>query len=143
MQARFTARLGLPAIAALPFALAGLLLAGCSASSKSSSTILSSPSVSLSRSSSPEDAYRSDVRDFTAAHVQSGGTADGLVREIGELAQKHGITDWESHQATFRAVGEGLAKAGYRQVQVDAFKKNLTKTEEQAKWLQEGFDSAR
>lgn len=143
MQARITPRPTPRTVAALQLALAALLLPACSESSKSSSRILSSPSTSLSRSSSPEDAYRNDVRDFTAAHIQSGGTADGLIRELGELAKKHGITDWESHEATFYAVGEGLAKGGYRQVQVDAFKQNLTKTEEQAKWTQEGYDSAR
>jgi hypothetical protein len=121
-------------------------VAGCgsfSDSSKSVSKIVSSPFTSSSRSSSPEAAYRDDIRDFTAAHVQSGGDAAGLIREIGSLAKKHGITDWENNKSTFQAVGQGLAKAGYRQLQVDAFKKNLASTPEQAKWLQDGYDSAR
>ncbi len=112
-------------------------------SSKSISKIVSSPITSSSRSSSPEAAYRNDVRDFTAAHVQSGGDAAGLIREIGGLAKQHGISDWESNKSTFQAVGEGLAKAGYRQLQVDAFKKNLATTPDQEKWLQDGYDSAR
>jgi len=127
-------------------ALAVALLPGCglfSKSSSKSSEIVSSPIASFSRSSSPEAAYREDVRDFTAAHVQSGGTVESLRREIGSLAAKHGITDWERSESTYRALGAGLAQAGYRQVQVDAFKKNLANTEEQAEWMQKGYDSSR
>jgi hypothetical protein len=126
--------------AALPLALALLPACGSiSASSKSSS----SPFVSSSKSSSPEAAYREDVRDYTAANLQSGGTADELRREIAKLAEKHGITDWEHNQSTFRAIGQGLAKAGYRQLQVDAFKKNLANTPEQAQWIQDGYNEMR
>src|SRR5512139_103768 len=119
-----------------------LPLAACVSLSKSSSQIISSPITSLSKSSSPEAAYREDVRDFTAAHIQSGGSAEQLRREIGSLAARHGISDWERNESTYRAIGEGLAKAGYRQLQVDAFKKNIADTPEQAEWLQNGYDSA-
>ena len=118
-------------------------LAGCgslSDSSQSSSKIISSPSTSSSRSSSPEDAYREDVRDYTAAHVKSGGTTGDLRAEIGKLAEKHGISDWESNEATYRGIGEGLHKAGYRQVEVDAFKQNMAETPQQAEWIQDGYD---
>jgi hypothetical protein len=122
--------------------LALALLPGCSlltSSSKSSS----SPFASSSKSSSPERAYREDVSDYTAAHLQSAGKPDELRRQIASLAAKRGITDWEHNEATFQAVGQGLAKAGYRQLQVDAFKTNLAKEPQQAEWIQEGFDSAR
>lgn len=118
-------------------------LAGCgslSDSSKSSSKIISSPSTSSSRSSSPETAYREDVRDYTAAHVKSGGGTADLRAEIGKLAEKHGISDWESNEATYRGIGEGLDKAGYGQVEVDAFKKNMADTPQQAEWIQDGYD---
>ncbi len=118
------------------------LLPGCSSFS-ASSKLVSSPFTSSSASSSPEVAYREDVRDYTAAHLQSGGTVDDLRRQIAELAAKHGITDWENNASTFKAIGAGLAKAGYRQVQVDAFKKNMASTSEQADWIQEGFDKER
>jgi len=123
-------------------ALALVLLPACGSIS-TSSNVASSPFASSSKSSSPEAAYREDVSDYTAAHLQSAGTPDELRRQIAALAEKHGITDWEHNQATFRAVGQGLAKAGYRQVQVDAFKQNLGKTPEQAKWIQEGYDEKR
>jgi len=127
---------------ALLLSLALALLPACSSFS-ASSKIVSSPFISSSKSSSPEQAYREDVRDYTAAHLQSGGTVDELRRQIGALAAKHGITDWESSESTFRAIGAGLAKAGYRQVQVDAFKKNMASTPDQAEWMQKGFDSER
>jgi hypothetical protein len=120
-------------------------LPACSSFS-ASSKIVSSPfisSASSSKSSNREGAYREDVRDYTAAHVQSGGTVDELRREIGELAAKHGITDWERNKSTYQAIGQGLAKAGYRQIQVDAFKQNLASNAEQAEWIQEGYDEQR
>lgn len=120
-------------------------LPGCSLFSSSSNSVSSSfsSSGSSSDSSSPEAAYREDVSDYTAAHLQSGGKPDELRRAVGELAAKHGITDWERSEATFRAIGEGLAKAAYRQVQVDAFKKNLASNPQQAQWIQDGYDDKR
>jgi hypothetical protein len=126
----------------LLLSLALALLPACSSFS-ASSKIVSSPFISSSKSSSPEAAYREDVRDYTAAHLQSGGTVDELRRQIGTLAAKYGITDWENNESTFRAIGAGLAKAGYRQVQVDAFKNNMASTPDQAEWMQKGFDSER
>jgi hypothetical protein len=82
------------------------------------------------------------VRDYTAAHVKSGGTTADLRTEIGKLAEKHGISDWEANESTYRGIGEGLGKAGYRQVEVDAFKKNMAETTQQAEWIQKGYDSA-
>ena len=122
--------------------LAPFLLAACSSIS-GSSKLISSPFTSSSGSSSQEQKYREDVRDYTAAHVQSGGTVDELRRQIGKLAEKHGITDWENNESTFRAIGAGLAKAGYRQVQVDAFKKNMANTPDQEQWMQKGYDAER
>ena len=117
---------------------------GCSvsASSESISKSVSSPFTASSRSSSPDDADREDVSDLTAAQAQSGGSVVVLRRRIRALAAQQGITDWERSEATYRGVGEGLAKAGYRQIQLDAFKTNFAQTDEQAKWLQTGYDSA-
>ena len=137
--------LDVASLAILGIASLAILLTGCSFSysSKSSSASSRSSSGSSSGSSSPEDAYKGDIRDFTAANIQSGGTVDDLRREIGKLAKKHGVTDWESSKLTFEGVGGGLAKAGLKQVGVDAYKQNLTNTAEQAQWMQKGYDSAR
>ncbi len=131
---------------AVLFSLALVVLGGCgslSDSVQSSSNIISSPLTSSSASSSPEEAYREDVRDYTAAHIRSGGKTDDLRRHIGELAAKHGITNWEQSEATYRGIGQGLAKAGYKQVEVDPFKKNFATTPQQEAWIQSGYDSGR
>ena len=122
---------------------AGAMGCSFSDSSVSISKSISSPIASSSKSSSPEAAYTDDVRDYTAAYMKSGGRPEDLRREISTLAQKHGISDWEQNKATFRGIGAWLAKAGARQVEVDAFKQNLTTTDEQAQWMQEAYDSAR
>jgi hypothetical protein len=135
--------LDVTSLAILGIASLAILLTGCSFSYSSKSSSASSRSSSSSGSSSPEDAYKADIGDFTAANIQSGGTVDDLRREIGKLAKKHGVTDWESSKLTFEGVGGGLAKAGLKQVGVDAYKQNLTNTAEQAQWMQKGYDSAR
>ena len=127
-------------------ALVGLLLAaGCSLSdsSKSSSRIISSPFESSSASSPGDDDYQDDVRDFTAAYYKSNGRADDLRTRIAEIAGKHGVSDWEASESTFRGIGEGLGKAGARQVEVDAFKSNLATDKEEADWIQKGYESAK
>jgi hypothetical protein len=123
--------------AALAFTTAGC--GSLSDSSESSSAFISSPITSLSRSSSPEIDYREDVRDFTAAHIQAGGNVENLRSGLGDVAAKHGISDWESNESTYRGIGQGLAKAGYSQVQADAFATVLTQSEQQLRWIQDGF----
>lgn len=115
---------------------------GCesfSASSAAVSDIVSSPITSWSRSSSPEIAYREEVRDFTKAHVKAGGTAAALRPEIGKIAAKHGISNWEASEATYRGIGQGLAAAGYSKTEFDAFVQVLAPTGEQQVWIQKGY----
>jgi hypothetical protein len=109
--------------------------------SKSVSTIVSSPSESLSRSSSPEDAYRDDVRDFTAAYLRSGGDPAELEREVGTVAEKHGITDWESSRVTYEGIGGGMAEAGVTQAELDGYKAAIAGDAQRAEWMQDGYDS--
>ena len=118
---------------------------GCSLSesSKSSSKSSSSPFTSSSRSSGSEDEYKADVRDFTAAYFRSNGRPEDLRRKIADLAEKHGVSDWQESESTYRGVGEGLARAGARQVEVDAVKSSLAENEKQADWIQDGYDSAK
>lgn len=129
-----------------PYLLCSLILAltGCgsiSDSSQSISKIVSSPLQSSSKSSSPEDSYHEDVRDLTASHMRREGSINDLRREIGGVAKRHGITDWEKNPTTYRAVGAGLKKASYSQDQVDGFVRNFADTPEQASWVQKGYDS--
>lgn len=113
------------------------LLNGCSfsassesssASSKSSSTIVSSPFASSSGSfSGKEKKYQQEVSDYTRAYVRS-STADyaGFRRGLSEVAQKHGITNWEVQPVTYIAIGRGLKKSGLKGIEYETFKKNIS-----------------
>lgn len=114
---------------------------GCSfsESSKSSSNIVSSPFTSSSESSSPENAYREQVQDFTGSYVKSGGDMSKLEQEIGKIAEQRGISDWESNQSTYIGIGKGLKAAGINQAQFDGYKATLSHSEQQTQWLQDGY----
>lgn len=111
-----------------------------SKSSESSSDILSSPFTSSSASSSPENAYREEVKDFTSSYVKSGGDAAQLEKEVGKIAEKRGISDWESNEATYVGIGKGLHKAGLNQAELDGYKASLGATGQKAEWIQDGYD---
>ena len=96
-------------------------LVGCSksstsqASSESSSNFSSSPFKSSSKSSSgsdeAEEAYQRDVRDYTAKIAASEFDLQSYQRDLSGIAEVYGVSDWERHDATFVAIGRGLAKA--------------------------------
>jgi hypothetical protein len=65
------------------------------------------------------------VRDYTEAYVKSGGQFEAFQRQLGELAKRHDITNWEDSLATYEGIGAGLGRAKVSQVQVDAYKRNL------------------
>jgi len=113
---------------------------GSSNSSGSISHSVSSPFESSSGSSSPEDAYRTEVKDFTASYVKSGGDTSRLEQEIGKIAEKRGISDWETNEATYNSIGKGLHKAGLSQAELDGYKASLADTETKAGWIQDGYD---
>jgi hypothetical protein len=139
---------GWPALRTAVVVAVGLVAlgAGCgslSASSKSISKSISSPFKSSSRSSSPADAYRDDVRDFTAAYMKSGGDPSKLKAEVSSVAEKHGVTDWESSESTYVGIGAGLAEAKVSSAELEAYKKTIATNAEQAQWMQKGYDSAK
>ncbi len=113
---------------------------GSSNSSKSSSDVLSSPFTSSSGSSNPEGAYADEVKDFTASYLKSGGDASQLEHEDGKIAEKRGISDWESNEATYVGMGKGFHKAGLKQTELDGFKASLADNAQQAEWMQDGYD---
>jgi hypothetical protein len=125
-------------------ALLVLVVTGCSFSdsSKSISNIISSPIKSSSDSSSPEQAYKDDVTDYTTTYIKSGGDTTKLKSGISKIAEKRGITDWEKDSATYQGLGQGFKRAGLKQVEVDAYKHTLADTDEQASWIQQGYDAA-
>ena len=76
----------------------------------------SSPFKWSSDSSSPAgespSAYQHDVTDYTARFAESEGDVQSFQRDLSSIAEGHGVTDWERDEATYLAIGRGLAKAG-------------------------------
>jgi len=105
--------------------------AGCSFSysskSLSESSGSSSDSSSSSSSGNAERAYKRDVADYTKAFVASArpGDVEAFRADLGRLAQKHGIANWQANMATYEAIGTGLARAHVSDAQLLAFKRNL------------------
>jgi hypothetical protein len=113
-----------------------------SASSESISTSMSSLFKSSSGSSgNSQDAYRSDIRDYTASYVRSGGDFDAFERKIGSVAAQHGITDWELDDNTYLAIGQGFRKGGLKPIKLAAWKSNLARDDlSRAQLIQKGYD---
>ncbi len=126
-------RKSLPLIAAF----AALSLAGCSfskssesssASSKGVFNLASSPlSASSDSSKTKEERYQQNVADYTAEFVvSSSGDLDSFRERLGKLAEKHGITDWESDHNTYVGIGRGMRKAKLGKPQISAFTESLS-----------------
>jgi hypothetical protein len=94
-----------------------VLMAGCSFSYSSGTSSDSSKSSSASSGGSetdPKDAkrtYMSDVSTYTTSAAK-GDDAQAYLREVGSIAERNGITDWERDTATYNAIGTGLRRAG-------------------------------
>jgi hypothetical protein len=52
------------------------------------------------------------VTDYTAKFAASEGNVQSFQRDISSIAEGYGVTDWERYDATYLAIGRGLAKAG-------------------------------
>ena len=123
-----------------------LLLAplGCSISTSISDSV-SSPFKSSSDSSDSSQgrtaAYEADVRDYTSAYVKSGGDVNTFMGGLGNLASKHGITNWEADSATYIGIGRGLKAANVTPTQLEVYKTNLSKGDAaKAASIQKGYD---
>ena len=115
-----------------------------SASFESSSDIASSPS-SLSSSGSSKK-YQTDVADYTYAYLKSAsGTNDyaSFKKGLAGIANKRGVSDWESDPHTYKGIGKGLKKAGIEGVAFDTFKGNFANgNATNMELIQEGYDSS-
>ena len=125
-----------------------LIPAGCSLSTSSRSASDSSDSVeSSSRSSTSgkkDSRYREDVRSYAAAYLESGGRFEAFEKKLGELARRHGVTNWEDDQATYVGFGEGLGDARVDQGRLDAYKTELSRLDPlKMQAIQQGYDARR
>lgn len=140
----------LRALAAVLVLVPLLLIQGCSFSASSnsssdSSAASSDSSASSSRSSSPESAearYKGDVREYTAAYLKTGGQFEAFQRGLGDLAKKHGITNWEDNALTYEGIGEGLGSAKASETQLKAYMEGLAgQNESKRAAMKKGYDA--
>lgn len=112
-------------------------------SSESSSDIASSPS-SISSSGSSQK-YESDVVDYTYAYLKSSSTPTDYAsfqKGLADIAEKRGISDWESDPHTYQGIGKALKKANISGVGYDTFKQNFANgNPDNMKAIQDGYDS--
>ncbi|MCC6849281.1 MAG: putative lipoprotein [Deltaproteobacteria bacterium] len=111
--------------------LLALLPLGCSFSYSSESSWKSSKSSSGSSSGGEDEkeAYRDDVRDFTATWAAETGDVAGFEDGLTTVARRHGITDWEADDATFTAIGAGLKRARVRGAELARYEAILARDE--------------
>ena len=136
---------------AVLLAAVALLPLGCASSDSfsdsSESSIDSSTSPSRSSaSSSPEDrgdAYRDEVRTYTAGYARGGGLPnDAYKKQIADIARRYSFSNWEDKKDSFRGIGEGLGQAGATQAQVDAYMAAMAGSDpDKRKRIQEGYNS--
>ena len=87
-------------------AVALLGTSGCGDQPDSSSNTASSP-VSIKA----PHAYKSDLENTVVLAMRRGESKDELRRQIGLVANRHGLDDWESAEESFVAIGVGLREA--------------------------------
>jgi hypothetical protein len=80
-----------------------------------------STSVGLGSGGGANVAYQEDVRVLTYSFVASGEREDHFLRDLGRVAEQHGLLHWEIEPATWFAIGAGLHEAGVAEGELDAF----------------------
>ncbi len=129
---------------AIPLAACSISASSWSVSKSSRSSSHSSDSSSSSSPGAAERAYREDVSDYTRAYAKSGGHDFRVFQsDLGQLAQEHGITDWEDNPATYEAIGDGLGRAKVSDAELMAYKRTLGgRDAKKSDAIQRGYDSA-
>ena len=119
--------------------------AGCSFSDSSASISksISSPFESSSASSpGGKEAYENDVADYTYAHVISSNQFDTFWKGLANVAERHGVTNWEAEDATYVGIGKGIRRAKLSQAQLEVIAKNLSGGDtKKIKLIQEGYNT--
>ncbi len=136
----------IPVLVTLALLMVTPLACSFSDSSNSLSQSISSPITSWSSSSggAAERTYQADVRDYTQAFVTSGNDFRTFQSDLGQLAKKHGVTNWEENMATYVGIGEGLGKAKVNPSQLKAYQRNLGGSDQRKMdAIQQGYDSTR
>lgn len=77
----------------------------------------------------PEARYRDDLRIASRAWATSEGSSTQLAREIGQIAQRHGVADWQASASTWTGVDAGLREAGIPAAEADRVLEGLGRRE--------------
>jgi hypothetical protein len=72
-----------------------------------------------------DEAYSCAVRDYTYAYVDADGEAPDFARGLVTIAARHGVRDWDAADATWIAVGAGLARAQVSATTLADFKRTV------------------
>jgi hypothetical protein len=118
--------------------------AGCgvfkSSTSQASSDSSSKSSSSCSGGDESKLAYRRDVRDVTARHAAKVADPSILERDVGAVAERHGVTDWERDRQTYVGMGQGLARANVTGPELERDVTALSHANtEHAAWIRAGY----
>ncbi|MBW2269811.1 MAG: putative lipoprotein [Deltaproteobacteria bacterium] len=125
---------------------------GCSFSKSISMSIkgisksVSSPLRSSSDSSqSDATRYRDEVADYAQGFVISGGgDISGFQRGLAGIAEKHGISDWESDPETWKSLGVGLGRTQITDAALEGFAEGWAAGDSaRSDLMRQGFESAR
>jgi hypothetical protein len=90
-------------------------------------------SSSASSAAAADASYAQDVTAATVAFVESGPVPrEPFLREVGRIAEDHGITDWQERDGTYRAIGAGLRLGQADETATRAFATRVFREEERA-----------
>ena len=115
-----------------------------SVSSNSISDSVSSITSSPFQSSKESSRYQNDVKDYTAAYVQSASADSDIAffqKGLSDIAARSGVINWEQDEKTYIGIGRGLNKADLSETSYETFKKSFAEGDYQTmKDIQKGFD---
>ncbi len=133
----------------LALLVAAALAQGCilsqsvSKSARAASDSVSNLLMSTTNRVTAAEEYRNDVRVATRDLIETNAPAADLQREIGRIADLHGISHWEAEPGTFTAIGAGACEAGAATGDVDALLVRLGRdTDEERARAREGCRAA-
>jgi hypothetical protein len=133
-------------VALLAVGLSAVLGCSFSKSSKSISNSISSPFRSSSASSKSDAAhYREEVADYAQGFVTGGGgEVSSFQRGLAGIAEKRGISDWESNEDTWKSLGVGLGRTEVTDASFAGFVESWAGGDStRSDQMREGFESER
>ncbi|MCE9500523.1 MAG: putative lipoprotein [Leptospira sp.] len=109
---------------------------------KSISTSFSNSSSSSSDGKEKAALYKNDVRNLASIYSAKILASSGFQEDLGKVAARYGISNWEKFPETYLAIGQGLKKANITKEEFDLIKREISFSNPGSeKLIQSGFDS--